>query len=94
MYMNRRSYYQWIVDLVRKSRTSVVHVKSHTNKMGIGSLLNAQADHYTSKTQNATHIILIAPIPTFLMEDYAFYHNNNGWIEMNIQVFIDYFLVK
>jgi hypothetical protein len=84
MYMNGRLYYRWIADLARRSHTSVVHVKSHTNEMGIGSLLNTQADQYASKAQNAIHIIAIAPIPTFLMEDYAFYHDDDGWILMNI----------
>jgi hypothetical protein len=93
-YMNGRSYYRWIADLARRSRTSVVHVKSHTDEMGIGSLLNAQADHYASKAQNATHIIPIAPIPTFLMDDFTFYRDDDGWIESNIRVFVDYFLAK
>jgi hypothetical protein len=61
---------------------------------GIGSLLNAQADHYVSKAQNVTHIIPFAPIPTFLMDDFTFYSDDNGWIETNIQVFVDYFLAK
>src|SRR6202042_63811 len=37
--MNGRSYYRWIADLARRTRTSVVHVKSHTDEMGIGSRL-------------------------------------------------------
>ena len=93
-HMNGRSYYRWIVNLARRSRTSVVHVKSHTDETGIGSLFNVQADHYASKAQKATHVIPIAPILTFMMEDYAFYRDDDGWIEMNIRVFIDYFLAK
>jgi hypothetical protein len=89
VHMNGRSYYRWIVDLARRSSTSVVHVKSHTDKTGLGLLLNVQADHYVSTAQKTTHVIPIAPIPTFLMEDFAFYHNDDGWIETNIQVFID-----
>src|SRR5882762_3458477 len=62
--------------------------------MGISSLLNAEADHYMSKAQNATHLIPAAPILTFFMEDYTFYRVHDGWIETNIQVFVDYFLAK
>jgi hypothetical protein len=92
--MNGRSYYRWIADLVTRTRTSVVHVKSHTNNMGIGSWLNAEADYYASGAQNATHLIPAAPIPTFLMEDYAFYRDIDGWIESNIRIFVDYFLAR
>jgi hypothetical protein len=62
--------------------------------MGISSLLNAEADHYASKAQNATHLIPAAPIPTFFMEDYTFYRDHDGWVETNIRVFVDYFLAK
>ena len=81
--MNGRSYYRWIADLARRTRTSVVHVKSHTDEMGIGSRLNAEADHYASRAQNVTHLIPAAPIPTFFMEDYAFYRDHDGWIELD-----------
>jgi hypothetical protein len=94
MYMNGRSYYCWIADLARRSRTSVVHVKSHTNDSGIGSCLNAQADHYALKAQNAPHILPFASIPTFLMDDYTYYRDVDGWIETNIRVFTDFFLAK
>jgi hypothetical protein len=47
-----------------------------------------------SKAQNATHVIPIAPIPTFLMDDFTFYSDDDGWIETNIRVFVDYFLAK
>jgi hypothetical protein len=72
----------------------VIHVKSYTEEMGIGSLLNADADHYATKAQSAIHHILSALIPTFFMEDYAFFCEGDGWIETNIRVFIDYFLAK
>src|ERR1700722_1190245 len=65
--MNGRSYYRWIVDLVTRTRTSVVHVKSHTDNTGIGSWLNAEADYYALSAQKATHLIPTAPIPTFSM---------------------------
>ena len=92
--MNGRSYYRWIADLLTRTRTLVIHVKSHTDNVGIGSWLNAEADHYASGAQKATHLIPSAPIPTFFMEDYAFYRDIDGWIESNIRVFVDYFLAR
>jgi hypothetical protein len=91
---NGRSYYRWIEDLVKRTRTVVNYVKSHTDAIGIGSWLNAEADHYASKAQSTTHLIPIAPIPTFFMEDFAFYREVDGWIESNIHIFTDYFLAK
>jgi hypothetical protein len=72
----------------------VLHIKSHTGEKGLGSLLNEQADHYTTKAQNVLHHILTAPIPTFFIDDYAFYCDSDGWVEMNIRVFTDYLFAK
>jgi len=91
---NGRSYYWWIENIIKRTRTVVNHVKSHTDATDIGSWLNVEADHYTSKAQNTTHLIPIAPTPTFFMDDYVFHHEVDEWIESNIRIFIDYFLVK
>jgi len=91
---NAQSYYRWIADLATRTRTIVVHVKSHTNEEGIGSRLNAEADHYASKAQGAKHIIPLAPVPTFTMDDYTFYKDDDGWIESNIRIFMDHFMAR
>ena len=70
---NAWSYYWWRADLAMCTCTVVVHVKSHTNTVGIGSRLNTEADRYASKAQNAKHVIPIIPVPTFTMDYYAFY---------------------
>lgn len=69
---NGQSYYRWIEDIGNQTCTVVSHVKSHTGAKGIGSWLIVEVDHYTSKVQSSTHLIPIAPIPTFFMEDYMF----------------------
>jgi hypothetical protein len=92
--INGRSYYRWIMDLVSRTRTSVIHTKSHTNNTNLALLLNNEVDHYASRAQNATHRLPSAPIPTFYMEDIAFYRDSDGWIESNIRVFTDYFLAR
>jgi hypothetical protein len=92
--MNGRSYYWWIVNIIAHSQTMVIHTKSHTNIMNLASLLNNEADHYASKAQGATHLIPAAPIPTFCMDDFTFYRDSDGWVESNICVFTDYFMVR
>ena len=71
--MNGRSYYRWIMDLVRRGRTEVIHTKAHTNQVNLSSLLNKEADHYASKSQNVVNCLHPAPIPTFFMDNFTFY---------------------
>ena len=73
-------YNSWIVNLIGHTHTSVSHTKSHTDEMSLGSLVNSEADHYVSQAQNTVHMLLIAPIPTFYMEDFTFYCDSNRWI--------------
>ena len=91
--MNGRSYYRWIVDLVQKGWTEVIHMKAHTNQVNLPSLLNDEADYYTSKSQNVTNSLHPAPIPTFFMDRFTYFQPHNGWIESNICTFVDHFLV-
>jgi hypothetical protein len=92
--MNGRSYYRWIMDLVHRVRTEVIHTKAHTNQVNLSSLLNNEADHYASKSQNFVNSLHPAPIPTFFMDKFTFYHPHDGWIESNIRTFIDHFVVQ
>ena len=91
---NGRSFYRWIVNLIGHTHTSVSHTKSHTDEMSLGSLLTSEADHYASQAQNTVHMLLIAPIPTFYMEDFTLYCDSNRWIESNIHTFVDYFMAR
>jgi hypothetical protein len=91
--MNGQLYYQWIMDLTKCSCTMVIHVKSHTDEKGVGTRLNAKVDHYATKAQTALHLIPIALMLTFFVEDYVFYRDGDGWIESNIHVFTGYFMV-
>jgi hypothetical protein len=92
--MNGRFYYRWIADIISNSGTSVIHTKSHTNEMSLVSLLNGEADHYASQAQGTTYLISTAPIPTFCMDDFTFYWDSDGWVESNICMFTDYFMVR
>jgi hypothetical protein len=92
--MNGRSYYRWIMDLVQRVRTEVIHTKAHTNQVNLPSLLNAEADHYTLKAQTVASSLHPAPIPTFFMDEFTFYRPKDGWIESNIRSFIDHFVTQ
>ena len=92
--MNGRSYYRWIMDLVRRVRTEVIHTKAHTDQVDLHSLLNAEADHYASKAQVVVNSLHPAPIPTFFMDNYTFYRPKDGWIKLNIWTFIEFFVAR
>jgi len=80
------------MDLVRKIRTEVIHTKAHTDQVNLSSLLNAEADHYASKSQHITNSLHPAPIPTFFMDKFTFYRPKDGWIESNIRSFIEHYV--
>jgi hypothetical protein len=63
--MNGRSYYRWISDLARETRTVVTYTKGHSKEVTLASQLNNEADYYASKSQNVTSSIHPAPTPTF-----------------------------
>jgi hypothetical protein len=92
--MNRCSYYRWIMDLVRRVRTEVIHTKAHTNQVNLPALLNAEADHYASKAQTVVNSLHPAPVPTFFMDNFTFYRPKDGWIESNIRSFIEFFITQ
>src|ERR1700734_3477560 len=92
--MNGHSYYRWILDLAKETRTSVIYTKGHSKEVTLASQLNNEADYYASKSQNVASSIHPAPIPTFYMDEYTFYRLADGWIESHIRTFIEYFLVN
>jgi len=92
--MNGRSYYRWILSLVKGKQIAVEYTAGHSSEVSIPARMNFEADHYASKLQRFIDSIPIAPVPTFFMDDYTFYRTNNGWIESNIQYFSDHFLSR
>ncbi|KAF9008468.1 hypothetical protein BDZ89DRAFT_1079046 [Hymenopellis radicata] len=87
-YCNARSYFRWIQACVRRRPSTMVHhVKAHTDGRSLPSRLNAEADRLASSAQPA-------PVPSFLMNPYTFYAPQHGWIESNIQQFVDELLVR
>ena len=69
-------------------------MKAHTDQVNLHSLLNAEADHYASKAQVVVNSLHLALIPTFFMDNYTFYQPKDGWIELNIRRFIEFFVAQ
>jgi hypothetical protein len=93
-HMNARSYYRWILTLAKEKRAMVHYTRGHSDGFSIPSQMNNEADHYASSAQRALESIPHAPSPTFFMDDYTFYRENDGWIESNTRTFIDFFLTR
>jgi hypothetical protein len=92
--MNGCSYYRWMLDLVQRIWMEVVYTKAHTHQVNLPSLLNAEADHYASKSQKVINSLHPALIPMFLMDKYTFFRTKDGWIKSNICSFIDHFITR
>ncbi|KII84505.1 hypothetical protein PLICRDRAFT_117547 [Plicaturopsis crispa FD-325 SS-3] len=78
----------------QESRMRNMNGRGHSQDTDIASLLNNDADHFAVSSQRAISTTPIAPIPTFTMDEFTFYRENDGWIESNIRAFIDYFLAR
>ncbi|KAJ7314774.1 hypothetical protein DFH08DRAFT_1040952 [Mycena albidolilacea] len=66
--MNGRSYYRWILTLVREGRVNMMYTRGHSAELSIPAQLNREADHYASGSQKFPHLVPLAPIPTFTMD--------------------------
>ncbi|KAJ6451739.1 hypothetical protein C8R45DRAFT_766406, partial [Mycena sanguinolenta] len=92
--MNGRSYYRWILALVREGRVNMTYTRGHSAGLSIPAQLNREADHYASGSQDFPHLIPFAPLPTFTMDTFTLFTKANGWIESNSRNFVDFFLAK
>lgn len=92
--MNGQYYYCWILDLVNRKSATLTYTKAHTNDTILPAVLNREADHLASTSQKHISSIPIASIPTFFMDPYMFHCEPDGWVESNIQYFIDHFIAK
>lgn len=55
--------------------------------------MNDEADYYALLSQNLIHLIPKAPLPTFHMNEYTFFHEIDRWMESNIAAFVDSVMV-
>ncbi|KAJ6465378.1 hypothetical protein C8R45DRAFT_1173917 [Mycena sanguinolenta] len=91
--MNGRSYYRWILELLRDGRALITYTQGHSAELTLPAQLNREADHYASGSQRILDLVPVAPTPTFMMDTYTLYTTADGWIESNTRNFVDYFLV-
>ncbi|KAL6306091.1 hypothetical protein BKA93DRAFT_729957 [Sparassis latifolia] len=90
--INGHSYYRWILSLIQRKHMQVLYTPGHSSEQSVPAALNHEADHYASRSQNYIHDIAYAPIPTFSMNTFTYYTDDDRWIESNIRVFINHFL--
>ncbi|KAF8164190.1 hypothetical protein BJ912DRAFT_864156 [Pholiota molesta] len=70
------------------------HVRAHTNSTTLPSCLNHLADHIASQSQTFLAPPPSLPVPTFTMDPFTPYDENNGFIEANLNNFINNALVQ
>ncbi len=92
--MNGRSYYCWLLDLVKQFKTRIDYTPGHSNEITVEAKLNNEADFYASTSQKFAKSLPVAPIPTFYMNDFTFHSKSDGWIESNIPFYIDALMTK
>jgi hypothetical protein len=78
--MNGRSYYRWILALVREGRVNMMYTRGHSAELLIPAQPNREADHYASGSQKFPHLVPLAPIPTFTMDTYTLFTKADGWM--------------
>ena len=92
-YSNGRSLQRWLLSLAHDTQADIRYIPAHTNDKDPESLLNAEADCAASGSQTLDPWSLpYAPIPTFMMNDYTYRSDKNGWIEMNMSSYADQWL--
>lgn len=84
-HMNGRSYYRWILSLVKAKLITIEYTPGHSDEVSIPSRMNYEADYYASTSQRHIDHVFNAPLPTFLMDDYTCFSDRDGWIESNIR---------
>ncbi|KZV82964.1 hypothetical protein EXIGLDRAFT_736049 [Exidia glandulosa HHB12029] len=87
--MNGRAYYRWLFTLAEEHARGLraEYTRGHCDADDAPSALNRSADHFATKAQTLSHFLPAAPVPTFTMDDYAFYTPEDGWIESSISTF-------
>ncbi|KJA27645.1 hypothetical protein HYPSUDRAFT_130807 [Hypholoma sublateritium FD-334 SS-4] len=82
------------VRIIQDSRSSIDQAPRLRNMNGrsdntIEAQMNNEADHYASRSQQISHALPTFQPPTFFMNDYTFYREEDGYIESSITHFIE-----
>ncbi|KAJ7478101.1 hypothetical protein FB451DRAFT_1338721 [Mycena latifolia] len=87
--MNGRSYYRWILRLISENPLKITYTPGHSSEVSTPAHLNFEADHYASSAQRHLSDVHTAPVPTFFMDEFTFFTNDDGWIESNIRNYVE-----
>jgi hypothetical protein len=88
-YMNGRSYYRWIIDLVERSSLKIQYTPGHSKENTLETRMNNEADLLASSSQKIYKDIPEIQPPTFHMNKFTFYSPMDGWIESNIPHYVN-----
>lgn len=91
-----RSLYRWLRDLISQfpTRPTLNYTPAHTSSTSLPSLANAHADHYASSSQRFPLSNPTMPIPTFSMDRYTPFTEEDGFIEYNLASFVHHFSAR
>jgi hypothetical protein len=84
---NARSYYKWLISIIKDTRVTISHVKAHTNGRSPEQILNDLVDKAVSSSHTKRDIPY-APTPTFLMNEFTIFRKDIGWFEGNTRELI------
>lgn len=88
--MNARSYYKWLLDILARHPTSIKYTRGHSSSKDIQAEANNRADKIaTHMHDDDTNFAPLSPIPTFFMDDYTPWTQQDGWIELNIREYAE-----
>ncbi|KAJ7364278.1 hypothetical protein DFH08DRAFT_949882 [Mycena albidolilacea] len=86
--MNGHTYYQWILMLTNTNPLKIVYTPGHSTEVSEPAHMNFEAAHYASSAQRYLNDVPVAPIPTFFMDDFTLFSNNDRWIKLNIHNYV------
>ncbi|KAJ7894751.1 hypothetical protein B0H13DRAFT_2339128 [Mycena leptocephala] len=93
-----RSLYRWLRLIIQSQPTNrrpkITYTRAHTDSQSIPARANAAADALASQSHNLIVPPLVCPDPTFCMDEYTFYTDNDGYIESNISSYIHHFSAR
>ncbi|KJA23005.1 hypothetical protein HYPSUDRAFT_66719 [Hypholoma sublateritium FD-334 SS-4] len=80
-----------IKDTAESKGTLVTYTPGHCSNNTIEARMNNEADHYASRSQQISNTLPTFQPPTFFMNNYTFYRDEDGYIESSITHFIETF---
>ena len=93
-FMNGRSYYRWLLNLIDRSEARIEYTLGHSTQATLEANMNNEADFYASTSQKLLRDLPCMPTPTFFMNSFTVHSASDGWIESNIPLYIDALMAR